>query len=89
MIHLNELVNKKWDHCRLILRTDAMIQLNVTFLFSEIYLGNIATFIIFKIWNKIEITETVSEMVYTEDYLKEKLTKELEAEVCEVTNFII
>ena len=61
-----------------------MIQLNVTFLFSEIYLGNIATFIIFKIWNKIEITETVSEMVYTEDYLKEKLTKELEAEVCEV-----
>ena len=23
-------------------------------------------------------------MVYTEDYLKEKLTKELEAEVCEV-----
>ena len=55
MIHLNELVNKKWDHC-LILRTDAMIQLNVTFLFSEIYLGNIATFIIFEIWNKIEIT---------------------------------
>ena len=33
--------------------------------------------------------ENSTEMVYTENYLKEKLTKELEAEVCEVKYFYL